>query len=149
MLLETNRQTGYALAAALGLKITIMHQIYKVDPTSPRELARLVICFHFFRLSRAKRNLKKNHSGVAWHSKNGEQKTGCRKNVLMCKCENVLINTNSIYCFDQLQIIRLAHIFISSYFQIFKLVFVEALNFWSFWGTCPELVEGSQKDNDS
>jgi hypothetical protein len=46
MLLETNRQTGFALTAALGLKITIMHQIYEVDPTSPNELAQLIICFH-------------------------------------------------------------------------------------------------------
>jgi hypothetical protein len=47
-----------------------------------------------------------------------------------------------------LQIIRLAHIFISSYFQIYTLVFVEALNFWSFCGTCPEHAEGRQKDGD-
>jgi hypothetical protein len=46
MLLETNSQTGFALAAALGLKITIMHQIYEVDLASPQELARLAICFH-------------------------------------------------------------------------------------------------------
>ena len=84
MLLETNRQTGYAFAAALGLKITIIHQIYDVDPTFPRKLARLVICFHFFRLSRAKRNLKKNHSGVAWHSKNGETENRMQK-----KCADV------------------------------------------------------------
>jgi hypothetical protein len=62
--------------AVLGLKITIMHQIYEVDPTSQRDLARLVICFHFFRLSRAKRNLKKNHSGVVRLSKNGANHKG-------------------------------------------------------------------------
>jgi hypothetical protein len=47
MLLETNSQTGFAITAALGLIIFIMHQIYEVDPTSARELARLAICFHF------------------------------------------------------------------------------------------------------
>jgi hypothetical protein len=46
MLLETNSQTGFALTAALGLKISVIHQIYEVDPTSPQELARIAICFH-------------------------------------------------------------------------------------------------------
>ncbi len=46
MLLETNRQTGFALTTAHGLKTTIIHQIYEVDPTSPQELARLTIYFH-------------------------------------------------------------------------------------------------------
>jgi hypothetical protein len=52
MLLETNSQTGFALTAALGLKIAIMHQIYEVDPISPQELARLAICFHIIWPSR-------------------------------------------------------------------------------------------------
>jgi hypothetical protein len=46
MLLEPCCLTGFALTAALGLKITIMHQIYEVDPTPSRELARLSIYFH-------------------------------------------------------------------------------------------------------
>ncbi len=78
--------------------------------------------------------------------KMANKKSGCRKNVLMCKCENVLINTNSIYCFDYLQIIRLAHIFISSYFQIFTLVFVEALIFWSFF--IPSASSGQRRKKD-
>jgi hypothetical protein len=51
MLLETNSQTGLALTAAHGLKISIIHHINEVDPTSPQELARLTICFHIIWLS--------------------------------------------------------------------------------------------------
>ncbi len=46
MLLETNSQTGFALTAALGLIIFMIHQIYEVDPSSPHELARLALYFH-------------------------------------------------------------------------------------------------------
>ena len=46
MLLVTNSQTGFALTAALGLKIPIIHQIFEVDLTSTRELARLTNYFH-------------------------------------------------------------------------------------------------------
>ena len=76
MLLETNNLHGLVLTAVHDLTISILHQIYEVDPASSRELARLVICFHFFRLSRAKRNLKKNHSGVVRLSKNGANHKG-------------------------------------------------------------------------
>ena len=40
---------------------------------------------------------------------------------------------------------RFTLIFISSHPHIFTLVFPEALNFWSFCGTCPEPAEGRQK----
>ena len=47
-----------------------------------------------------------------------------------------------------MQIIRLAHIFISSYFQIFTLVFVEALIFWSFFIPSASSGRRRQKDGD-
>jgi hypothetical protein len=46
MLLEAISQAGLALTAAHGLKISIIHQIYEVDPASPNELAQLTIYFH-------------------------------------------------------------------------------------------------------